>query len=245
MGRRRGARAGPVPAVHGRRRIDRLSIACLLTCAGMGLLSSTVVLRGIRQNAALDGNAYGVAAGMGPGHQLRRETASFSIESETAVVADGLFLARSAALMPEGPARTAQLRLVIAMVEPQRARKAFWGEASTTLAYAYGLLDADGSRLVPMLEQSYRQSPYLRSSAYWRIGAGLANWDRLDAGTRGRLIEEAVWFTRINDGSIGTILPMFRETPAYEQFLIARLKARIGDRDFSPIEALTKQKAGH
>lgn len=221
-----------------------MTVTALLLCAGMAVLSSTVILRGIRQDTALDGNAYGIVSEQAGSAQSRRQTGMLSIDSESAIVADAVFLARSAQLMPQGPARTAQLERVIAMVEPLRTSKAYWGEASTTLAYAYGLLDGDGSRLAPMLAESYGQAPYLRSSAYWRIHAGLANWDRLDGETQRRLVNEAVWFTRVNSGSVETVLPMFRGTAAYEKFLLARLKARVGDRDFSPIDGLAKQQAG-
>jgi hypothetical protein len=210
----------------------------------MAGLSCLVMIRGELQDAAIDGNAYGVASQSVPSRDSPWETSLFSVESESAVVADGLFLARSAALMPSGIERTALLNQVIAMVTPLRARKAYWGEASTTLAYAYGLLDRDSARFAPMLRENYAQSPYLRSSANWRIDAGLAHWDALDTQTRRRLVDEAVWFARINPGSVNILLPRFRGTAAYESFMFERLKARIGDRDFSPIEALAKQQAG-
>lgn len=216
----------------------------LALCAGMALFSVAVVLRGVKQAKALEGNAYGNQRDAAV-YRPEPETGELSVvDSESAAVANGLFLARQASFMDDSPARTAILDHVIAMVEPLRKRKAYWADASTTLAYAYGLKNVRDPRFAAMLAQSYEDAPYLRSSAYWRLHAGLTIWDRLDPRAQQRVVDEAVWFTRVNTGSVAVVLPMFRGTPAYERFVLARLAARVGDPDFSPIKGLSQQKPG-
>ena len=89
-------------------RLDRVSLSILLLCLFMAFVCCAVILRGVRQEVAVAGNAYGVAAGTRPLPPFQPAEGFFSAQSESAVVTNGLFLARRASLMPPDAARTSE-----------------------------------------------------------------------------------------------------------------------------------------
>jgi hypothetical protein len=78
--------------------------------------------------------------------------------------------------------------------------------------------------------RSLRFSPYLKDAAIWRIRYGAAVWDKLSEDTRRRMIDEAVWFSRLSSGGFLAVVLALPNEPARARFLTRRaaMTARIG-----------------
>ncbi len=102
-----------------------------------------------------------------------------------------------------------------------------WGEARTTLAYIETLAGPDRTgSATASLSASYRDAPFLKGSAQWRVATALKGWHRLDGATQQRVIDEAVWIAMQDGPARERLFALARATDAYPGLLTAWRSAR-------------------
>lgn len=134
-------------------------------------------------------------------------------------------------------------------LETARAARPIWGDAATVLAYARTLENpVSMSAVASALSESYRDAPYVKDVARWRIETGLWCWQFLPAPARERLVAEAVWYVRLRPHERVAIFRLMRLSPAYQPFLLAWHAVRSEDsdwgRDRAPTPALPRTSRG-
>lgn len=106
-----------------------------------------------------------------------------------------------------------------------------WGEAHTTLAYIETLAAPERTEAaLASLSASYRDAPFLKGAAEWRVALALRGWHRLDEATQGRAINEAVWIARQEAPARQRLFDLAGKTDAYSRLLIAWRSAREKER---------------
>lgn len=155
-----------------------------------------------------------------------------------------LYLARSADFLPS-PERKAMLDEAAAAVGRAVIARPHWGEAWTVSAFVHaqrhGVANIQVQRA---FARSYADAPYLRHSARWRTRFGLESWPMLTAETRRRVINEAIWLTRVSPAERKDIFSAFRQSPAYVPFLLRWRQVRVGDTDIAKRLAWEKIRSG-
>ncbi len=152
--------------------------------------------------------------------------------SPRALVQAAMLKANLASLQ-EGHQRDALLGQAKQHLDRARAQRHLWGEAEIVAAYIASLGGPGQSEeLDRALALSYQYAPYLRGSAPFRIRLGLARWDALSDPIRERLIDEAVWYARLDRETRETMFTLIRRTGAYRSFFRRWLEVRSQDRDW-------------
>ena len=133
----------------------------------------------------------------------------------------------------ESPQREALLGQARQYLDRARAKRPLWGEAEIVAAYIASLEGPGKSdELDRALALSYQYAPYLRGSAPFRIRLGLERWNALPDRVRERLIDEAVWYARLDRDTRETMFELIRRTGAYRSFFRRWLEVRAQDRDW-------------
>ncbi|WP_293884082.1 hypothetical protein [Sphingomonas sp.] len=155
-------------------------------------------------------------------------------------VNDALYLARGAQSAGTPGDRSAALDRARAELTMARSVRPVWGEIEIVAAFVHVLRDGEDTVATRRaLEQSYAQTPYLRTAAAWRVQYGLRYWLALNPETRRRVINEAVWLTRIDDQSRTMVFDLARGSAAYKPFILRWLASRGGDADFGANNRIT------
>jgi hypothetical protein len=148
-------------------------------------------------------------------------------------VADALALARQAQASPDAAARHEMIERAAVEIETALARRPEWGEGWTVAAFIDELRFGDNNpATIAALSRSYRGAPYLRDAASWRVRLGLGAWASLDAATRAKVVDEAVWLVRIDSTTAGPVFDLARQSAAYPQLMLRWLAMRPGDANF-------------
>jgi len=141
-----------------------------------------------------------------------------------------LRLAQAAEPMSAGPRRQQLLDRAIQGVGQASHKRPAWGEAELVTAYAHALRDGlDDPRTWQALSASYRNAPFLRQAAAWRVAAALACWSRLSKQTQRAVVEEAVWISRIAPDTHPATLALMRGSDAYMAFVLRWRELRATD----------------
>ena len=152
--------------------------------------------------------------------------------SPRALVQAALFKARLAEAS-DGGSRDALLEEAQRYLDGARIARPQWGEAEIVSAYIASLKGSGhGPAQDRSLALSYRYAPYLRGSAPFRIRLGLQRWDALPPDVKERLIDEAVWYSRLEPETREPMFALIRRTGAYRSFLHRWLEVRSLDSDW-------------
>lgn len=147
-------------------------------------------------------------------------------------LASALLHAQQAGAMPEGEARTAllgQARKEIAAIAGTRPH---WGEVDVVAAYIASLTPDRLADTIGVYARSYRNAPYIREAAIWRVQFGIEHWGKLDEATRAHLTNEAVWLFRLQPDQRTRLVDMARGTDAYLPILMRWREVRLKDGDY-------------
>lgn len=209
--RRSGVRGGR------RRRPPPVLIAAIV----VGAAAAGADLHEERQVYAAAEAATDQSLALAQGGQARRAAAALhAASSPRADVYDAIRLARDASGQPPGSdRRTALLQLAKSATAAGTAARPGWGEAQVVRAYVEGLA-GDNRQAVNALSASYESAPYIRHSAFWRIGFGVTHWQDLGPATQARVVDEGLWLRSVAPERRDEINAFLRNSPAYLTFVL-------------------------
>ena len=165
--------------------------------------------------------------------EMLRSGSALGRHPSRATLTDALMIVLWAQARPDDPRRAALLAEANELATRAARSRPYWGEAWAVVAFARSLqgaaaaVDADVA-----LAASYRATPYLRHAAAWRVRYGLGAFERLDASTRARIVDEAVWIARIDPASLDAIVDASRGSDAYFPLLLRWRAMRENDADW-------------
>ena len=230
---------GPLHRDAGAHRIAILVFAALL----VGIVRSLAVLHGeaivaSAEQRQLDSAQMAEADGV-------TDIAGAGIDLDApprALMADALYLAGGPSRSTSPDARRALAR-ASAEIAAATARRPYWGDAWAARAYISAARFGETSAITRnAYERSYADGPYLRFAAPWRVRYAFDHWRGLDAGLRGRALDEAVWLVRVDPAVRDNVFALARQSPAYA-LLMRRWRAiRAGDPDFAQRDCATPQE---
>ncbi|BBC70953.1 conserved hypothetical protein [Altererythrobacter sp. B11] len=144
-----------------------------------------------------------------------------------------------------GPLRAQRLVEAQNYIDRALAKQPQWGEGQIVAAYVAALKgDSEAGALDRALALSYRYAPYLRDSALFRLQLGLPRWAELPPDTREHLIDEAVWFARLEPEAREVVIMNIRGSGAYRSFLRRWYEVRSLDADLASGRASTAGRPG-
>jgi hypothetical protein len=165
--------------------------------------------------------------------EMLRTGATLGRQPPRATLTDALMIALWAQARPDDPRRTTLLAQANDLATRAARSRPYWGEAWAVTAFARSLKGAAAGADADMaLAASYRATPYLRHAAAWRVRYGLGAFERLDASTRARVVDEAVWIARIDPATLDAIVGASRGSDAYFPFLLRWRAMREDDADW-------------
>jgi hypothetical protein len=187
----------------------------------------------------------GAAASLARGPAATLPAALPDDANPRALVADALLRLRAAERMTQGSARDRLIAQAGAAITAARLPRPWYAQAWILEAYRQSLAGPQArGALAIALARSYADAPYLKESAGWRVGNAFALWSSLPASAQARAINEAVWLARMGQAEYLAVMRMARGSDAYQPFVLALLRARSGDADFTPVEGAAPQESG-
>jgi hypothetical protein len=176
----------------GNARVHRSICACalivMLLVAGKALLDEVFVAR------------MRLLAQASPGYAAIALAVPNNVAPTSIPARGALYLAlasgRAASVNDFGYHRSALVKAAAANVAAAKDRRPYWGEADVAQTYIDMIASGPTSpTTVSSLGRSYASGPYLDDAAPWRLALAVESWPRLDATTRGRAVDEALWFS--------------------------------------------------
>ncbi|GLI97812.1 hypothetical protein [Sphingobium sp. BS19] len=109
-----------------------------------------------------------------------------------------------------------------------------WAQAWVVKAYIESLRPRSSHLQASLaaLSRSYSDAPFLRDASGWRVTYGMAQWESLDGFVRNRVIEEAVWLSRVDPDVRRAIFGAARATRAYEPLVLRWRELRLADGNY-------------
>lgn len=110
-----------------------------------------------------------------------------------AALSAAVVMARSAAAV-SGADRTRRLDTADLLLDRVASARPAWAPATLARAYVAGVRANGATALTTVLiSRSYREGPFLRDQAEWRLAYAFSQWNALPPATRIAALEEARW----------------------------------------------------
>lgn len=192
-----------------------------MVAIGVGAFAAGIDLNEERGLYVAADAATDQAVTLGQGGQIRRSGPAIPESASPRVnVYYAIRLARDASLQPEGSnSRGILLAAAEQAAAIGAAARPSWGEAEVVRSYVAELA-GDTPQAVSSFSASYDSAPFIRNSAFWRMGFGVMHWDKLSPATQIQVIDEALWLRAIVPDRRDEINAFLRNSPAYPGFVL-------------------------